>query len=58
MATFFCANGFFQVKSNEEMTVPDSPEFQALEKLEIERYDSAKKMRREILEEVIPDFKP
>jgi len=52
MATFFCANAHFQIKSNEEMTKPESPEFEALEKLETDGYESAKKLRREILQEV------
>ena len=52
MASFFIANAHFQIKSNEEMTKPDSPEFQALEKLETDGYEAAKKLRREILQEV------
>jgi E3 ubiquitin-protein ligase SHPRH len=34
------------------MTKPDSPEFQELEKYETEGYEIAKKLRREILQEV------
>lgn len=34
------------------MTKPDSPEFHELEKLETEGYEAAKKLRREILQEV------
>ena len=52
VATFFRANAYFQIKSNEEMTAPKSPEFEALEKLEMEGYDEAKKLRREILREI------
>lgn len=52
MAIFFRANAYFQIKSNEDMTAPDSPEFQSLEKLEIEAYEEAKALRREILQEV------
>lgn len=52
MAAFFRANAHFQIKSNEEMTDPDSPEFQALEKLETEGYEEAKRLRQEILQEV------
>ena len=52
MAIFFRANAYFQIKSNKDMTEPDSPEFQELEKLEIEGYETAKKLRREILQEV------
>lgn len=52
MAIFFRANAYFQIKSNEDMTKPDTLEFEALEKLETEGYDEAKKLRREILQEV------
>lgn len=51
-AAFFCANAHFQIKSNEEMTKPDSDDFHRLEKLEVEGYDSAKKIRREILDDI------
>ncbi|KAK2602150.1 hypothetical protein N8I77_008706 [Diaporthe amygdali] len=50
-AVFFCANAQYQIKSNEEMTAPDSDEFRRLEKLEVEGYETAKKIRREILDE-------
>lgn len=50
-ATFFCANAFFQIKSNQDMTEPDSVEFQKLDRLETEAYERAKSLRREILEE-------
>ena len=52
VAIFFRTNAYFQIKSNPDMTKPDSPEFIALEKLEIEGYEEAKKLRREILQEV------
>jgi E3 ubiquitin-protein ligase SHPRH len=52
MALFFRANAYFQIKTNEEMTKPDSVEFQELERLETEGYEAAKKLRREILHEV------
>ncbi|CAK7233063.1 hypothetical protein SBRCBS47491_008480 [Sporothrix bragantina] len=48
-AEFFCANGKFQVKTNEEWTKPDSEDFKQLEKLEMEGYERAKLVRREIL---------
>ena len=51
-AVFFCANGYFSIKSNEEVTAPDSDEFRRLEKLEVEGYDLAKAIRKEILQEV------
>ncbi|GAB0136818.1 DNA helicase rad5 [Epichloe bromicola] len=50
-AVFFCANAAFQVKDNQEMTEPDSEEFQRLKKLEDEGYTSAKVLRQEILRE-------
>lgn len=52
MAIFFRANAYFQIKSNEEMTKPDTPDFEDLEKLETEGYEAAKRLRREILQEV------
>ena len=50
-AVFFCANGYFSLKSN-ETTPPDSDEFRRLEKLEVDGYDLAKAIRKEILQEV------
>jgi E3 ubiquitin-protein ligase SHPRH len=52
MAVFFRTNAYFQIKTNEDMTTPDSQEFQELEKHETEGYEMAKKLRREILQEV------
>lgn len=52
MATFFLANAYFQVKSNEEMTELDSDAFKRLEKLETGAYEAAKKMRNEMLQDV------
>lgn len=50
-AVFFCANAYYQIKSNEDMTEPESDEFRRLEKLEVDGYETAKKIRREILDE-------
>lgn len=50
-AMFFVANAHFQIKTNTDFTEPESEEFQRLEKLEIEGYEQAKLVRREILEE-------
>lgn len=50
-AVFFIANGHFQVKSNPDLTAPDSDKFHLMEKLETEGYDKAKIIRQEILEE-------
>lgn len=50
-ATFFVANAYFQIKTDQELTEPDSAEFKRLERLETEGYEQAKMMRLEILEE-------
>ncbi|ATY66405.1 SNF2 family helicase [Cordyceps militaris] len=50
-AVFFCANANFQMRDNAEMTEPDSEEFHRLKKLEDDGYESAKALRREILQE-------
>ena len=45
---FFIASAYFQIKSNEELTKPDSEEFHRLEKLETEYYEKAKIVRKEV----------
>ncbi|KAK1995784.1 SNF2 family domain-containing protein [Colletotrichum falcatum] len=50
-ATFFCANAFFQIKSNTDMTEPESDEFKRLQRLEDAEYGKAQEIRREILSE-------
>ncbi|KAI0977361.1 SNF2 family N-terminal domain-containing protein [Xylaria arbuscula] len=50
-ATFFIASAHFQIKSDENLTQPDSDEFKRLEQHETEGYELAKKIRREILQE-------
>lgn len=50
-AVFFCANAYFTIKSDADLTDPESEEFQRLEKLETESYDFAKAIRKEILQE-------
>lgn len=52
MAVFFQANAYFQIKTNNEMTSPDSAEFRELEKLETDGYERAKNLRQEILQDV------
>ncbi|KFY54698.1 hypothetical protein V496_07211 [Pseudogymnoascus sp. VKM F-4515 (FW-2607)] len=52
VAVFFCANAYFQIKSNKEMTEPDTEEFKKLETLEAEGYQQAKMIRKEILKEI------
>ncbi|KAH8167699.1 hypothetical protein CIB48_g516 [Xylaria polymorpha] len=49
--TFFIASAFFQIKSDETLTQPDSDEFRRLEQREVEGYESAQKIRRELLQE-------
>ncbi|KAI0201296.1 SNF2 family N-terminal domain-containing protein [Astrocystis sublimbata] len=49
--TFLLASGIFQVKSDDTLTEPDSDEFKRLEKCEVEGYESAKEIRRELLQE-------
>ncbi|KAK3956499.1 SNF2 family N-terminal domain-containing protein [Pseudoneurospora amorphoporcata] len=51
MAVFLCANGYYSIKSDVQLTVPDSDEFKRLDKLESEGYDLAKVIRKEILQE-------
>lgn len=50
-AVFFCANANFQMRDNAEMTEPDSEEYHRLKKLEDDGYETAKILRREILQE-------
>ena len=50
-AVFFCANAFFQIRENKDMTIPESEEFENLKKKEDEEYEKAKSIRREILRE-------
>ncbi len=50
-ATFFIASAFFQIKSDEKLTQPNSYEFRHLEQLETEGYELARKIRQEILQE-------
>lgn len=47
--TFFAATACFQLKSNEELTEPESERFQQLEEQETSLYESAKQLRKEIM---------
>ncbi|KAI9755427.1 MAG: hypothetical protein M4579_004284 [Chaenotheca gracillima] len=51
IVTFFIANAKFQIKSNEDLTKPESDEFKKLETEETEGYEKAKSIRRELLSE-------
>lgn len=50
---FFLANGYFQLKSDEDTVNPGSEEFNQLEKQEEEAYEVAKSIRGELLAEVL-----
>ncbi|PTB62804.1 hypothetical protein BBK36DRAFT_1127991 [Trichoderma citrinoviride] len=50
-AVFFCANAYFQIRDNPEMTAPGSEDFERLKKLEDDSYETAKMLRRKILEQ-------
>ena len=52
IATFFCANAYFQIKSDEDITEPGSEDFKAVEHLETQGYEKAKKLRQEVLQEI------
>lgn len=50
-AVFFCANAYFQIRDNPEMTDPESEEYARLKNLEDQGYEEAKVLRREILKQ-------
>ncbi|KAK8017659.1 SNF2 family N-terminal domain-containing protein [Apiospora rasikravindrae] len=50
-AAFFIANANYQIKTNEELTVPESDDFKIYEKLEVQYYEVAKEIRKEMLQE-------
>ena len=52
MCTFFVANAYFQIKSDQTRTTPDSDEFIELERKEELTYERAKVLRKELLQEV------
>ncbi|KAL2808673.1 SNF2 family N-terminal domain-containing protein [Aspergillus granulosus] len=52
ISVFFTGNAYYQIKSDTELTKPDSEEFQALTKLEEEAYAKAKLIRQEMLAEI------
>ncbi|RDW57424.1 putative SNF2 family helicase/ATPase [Aspergillus mulundensis] len=52
IAIFFTGNVYYQIKSDPDLTKPESEEFQALTKLEEEAYAKAKLIRQEILTEI------
>ncbi len=51
MCTFFVANGYFQIKTDETRTKPESDEFFELQRQEELAYEEARKLRKELLRE-------
>ncbi|KAJ5944882.1 hypothetical protein N7516_005050 [Penicillium verrucosum] len=52
IAVFFTANAYYQIKSDPNLTRPDSDEFKALEKREEDAYEAAKVIRKEMLTDI------
>ena len=50
-STFFVATAYYQIKSDESLTGPDSERFKELEMMETETYEKAKMLRTEMLKE-------
>lgn len=48
---FYTGTAYFQIKSNEALTTPDSDEYRALEEREVMHYETAKAIRRELLKD-------
>lgn len=48
-AVFFCGNGYYSIKTDESVTESGSEDFKRLEQLEVDSYDLAKTIRKEIL---------
>lgn len=46
---FFAATAYYQIKTNIDLTAPDSEPFKELEEKEVQLYEKAKVVRREIL---------
>ncbi|KPI45664.1 uncharacterized protein AB675_529 [Cyphellophora attinorum] len=55
---FFAATAYFQLKSDTANVEPESEEFHALEKRETEGYDIAKRIRGQLLVEVLKKANP
>ena len=51
MCKFFIASAYYQIKTDENLTKPETEEYRALEKLEEDNYEEAKLIRREMLAE-------
>ncbi|KAF3481697.1 uncharacterized protein GIQ15_04456 [Arthroderma uncinatum] len=53
MCEFFMANAYYQTKTNPELTEAESDDFRELDRLEESGYETAKKIRREMLADTI-----
>ena len=51
MCTFFVANAYYQIKTDEKKTKPESDDFNELQRREESGYERAKTLRRELLQE-------
>jgi len=49
IAVFFTANAYYQIKTDTNLTEPDSDDFKTLEKKEVDGYEAAKTIRKEML---------
>lgn len=52
IAVFFTANAYYQIKSDPELTQPDSDDFKELQKKEEDGYEAAKQIRQEMLTDI------
>ena len=52
MCTFFAANAYYQIKTGEALTNPNSESIKALQALEENSYDQAQRIRKELLVEI------
>lgn len=52
ICTFFIANAYYQIKSDANLTIPGSKAFEDLEKAEATKYEEAKLLRQEMLQDV------
>ncbi|KAB2570056.1 putative ATP-dependent helicase [Lasiodiplodia theobromae] len=51
ICTFYVASAYYQIKTNEDLTQPESDAFRELERSEMQYYDQAKVIRKELLRE-------
>ncbi|KAF9886202.1 hypothetical protein FE257_011925 [Aspergillus nanangensis] len=52
ICVFFTGNAYYQIKTDPKLTEPDSEEFSATEKREVEAYETAKMIRKELLADI------